>query len=148
MSYHDYSPMPSGGLWETEEGTCNTSESEAARTRVQRASSSSTIKSVLRPDPSTSSSRKCRTPTGLVSSYGVDPAFEQLRCHGHRHCKRRRAVSAAKHQIPNSRSRSPQSLQLSSKLFGGLVQLISQSGSTGQWPEELVADPHGKPLKP
>jgi hypothetical protein len=45
-SYTRYSPMPSGGLRETEEGTCDASESKATRTQVQRASASSYIKSM------------------------------------------------------------------------------------------------------
>jgi hypothetical protein len=63
MSYHYYSPLPSGGLWATKEGTCDTSESEATLTQIQRASASSYVKSALHLDPSTSSSvfnsRKC-----------------------------------------------------------------------------------------
>jgi hypothetical protein len=35
MSYHHYSPAPLGGLWATEEGTCDARESEATRTQVQ-----------------------------------------------------------------------------------------------------------------
>jgi hypothetical protein len=53
MSYRHYSPAPSGRLRETEEGTCNTSESEATRTRVQRASTSSFVKLMLHLDMST-----------------------------------------------------------------------------------------------
>jgi hypothetical protein len=34
MSYHHYSLMPSGGLWATEEGTCDTSEFEATWTQI------------------------------------------------------------------------------------------------------------------
>jgi hypothetical protein len=56
MSYHHYSPTLSGELRATKEGTCDTSESKATCTRVQRAPPSSSIKSVLRPDLSTSSS--------------------------------------------------------------------------------------------
>jgi hypothetical protein len=65
ISYHHYYPTPSGGLRATKEGTCDARESEAVRTRVQRASASSSVKSTLHPDPSTSSSvsnsGKCNT---------------------------------------------------------------------------------------
>jgi hypothetical protein len=67
MSYHHYSPVLSGGLPASEEGTCNASESEAARTRIHRASASSSIESTLCSDPSTFSSvfnsGKCDTMT-------------------------------------------------------------------------------------
>jgi hypothetical protein len=55
-SYHHYSPKPSGGLRATEEGTYDASKSEAVRTRVQRASTSSSVRSALCLDCSTSSS--------------------------------------------------------------------------------------------
>jgi hypothetical protein len=65
MSYHHYSPALSGGLRAAEEGTCDASESEVVRTQVQRAPTSFSVKSALRPDPSTSSSTsnfgKCDT---------------------------------------------------------------------------------------
>jgi hypothetical protein len=65
MSNHHYSSTPLGGLWATEEGTCDVSESVAARTQIQRASASSSVKSTLFPNPSTSSSvfnsSKCDT---------------------------------------------------------------------------------------
>jgi hypothetical protein len=87
-----------------------------------------------------------RTLTDPVSGCGINPAFEQPRCRGHRLCQRRWPVSASKHQVLNSHSRSPQSLQLRihllpssqlhSKLSVGLIQMISQSGSTGRWPKE------------
>jgi hypothetical protein len=35
--HHYYSPVPSGGPWATKGWTCDTSESEAARTQDQRA---------------------------------------------------------------------------------------------------------------
>jgi hypothetical protein len=39
VSYHHYhSPVPLGGLWAIEGRTCDASESEAAHTQVQRAS--------------------------------------------------------------------------------------------------------------
>jgi hypothetical protein len=56
MSYHHYYAAPSGGLQATEGGTCDASESEGTHTWIQWASASSSIKSVLHPDPSTSSS--------------------------------------------------------------------------------------------
>jgi hypothetical protein len=52
--YHHYSPAPSGELRATEEGTYDASKSEAMRTRVYRAPVSSSVRSTLRPDPSTS----------------------------------------------------------------------------------------------
>jgi hypothetical protein len=65
IGYHHYSLVLSEWSWATEEGTCDASESEAARTRAQRASTSSSVNPALRPDPSTSrsvsSSRKCDT---------------------------------------------------------------------------------------
>jgi hypothetical protein len=55
-SYHHYPPMPSGGLRAIEEGTYDASKSKALCTRVQRASTSSFVRSVLHPDLSTSRS--------------------------------------------------------------------------------------------
>jgi hypothetical protein len=94
MSYHHYPPTPLGGLRATEEGACDTSESEAVQTHVQRTPASFSIKSTLRPNPRSSSlassSKKCDTiatnaewEMGPVSSCDIDPAFKQLRCHGH-----------------------------------------------------------------
>jgi hypothetical protein len=64
-SYHHYSPTMSGGLHATEEGMCDSSESTVARTQVQTASTSPSVKPALRPDPSTSRSAsgsgKCDT---------------------------------------------------------------------------------------
>jgi hypothetical protein len=84
MSYHPYSPRPSGQLWATEEGTRDARESEATHTQVPRASASSSVKSALRLDPSTSSlvftSRKGDTVATNaewvpVSTCSVDLAF-------------------------------------------------------------------------
>jgi hypothetical protein len=79
MSYHHYSPTPSGGLWATKEGTCDANESEAACTQIQRASSSSSVKSVLCPDQSTSSlvfnSRKCDT---AATNVELEPQWTPL----------------------------------------------------------------------
>jgi hypothetical protein len=65
MSYHHYSPTPSGGLRTTEEGRCDASKSEDGRTQIQRASASSNVKFALCPNLSTASSvsdsRKCNT---------------------------------------------------------------------------------------
>jgi hypothetical protein len=67
MSYHHYSPVPSGGLRASEEGTCDASESEATCTQIHRASASSSVESTLRSDPSTFisvfNSGKCDTVT-------------------------------------------------------------------------------------
>jgi hypothetical protein len=82
MSYHHYSPTPSGGLQATEEGTCNASESEATDTRIQRASASSSVKSALRLDPSTSSSifnfekHRMGPPMDPISGCSIDLAFK------------------------------------------------------------------------
>jgi hypothetical protein len=54
--HHYYSPAPSGGPQATKEGTNGASKSEAVHTQVQRASSSSSVMSVLHPDPSSSNS--------------------------------------------------------------------------------------------
>jgi hypothetical protein len=55
VSYHRYYyPVPSGGMWATEGRTCDASEFEVARTRVHKASTSSSIRSTLHPDPSSS----------------------------------------------------------------------------------------------
>jgi hypothetical protein len=61
VSYHHYSPVPSGELQETEKGTCDASEYEVVRTQVQRASASSSVRFVLCSDLSTSSSGKYDT---------------------------------------------------------------------------------------
>jgi hypothetical protein len=96
--------------------------------------------------------------TDPISGCSVDLAFEQLHRRGHRRCQRRRPVSAAKQQVPNSHNRNLQSLQLYIRLLPGnqlhfklssaLVQMIDQLGLTGQWPKVLVIDPHSKSLKP
>jgi hypothetical protein len=74
MSYHHYYPTLSGRLWATDEGICNTSETEAMRTQVQSAPASSSIKSTLHLDLSTSSSTstsgKCNT---IATSIERDP---------------------------------------------------------------------------
>jgi hypothetical protein len=78
-SYHHYSPVSSGGLQAIEEGTYDTSKSEAACTRVQRATALSSIRSALCPDPSTSrsvfNSGKCDT---VVTNAEPDPQWTLL----------------------------------------------------------------------
>jgi hypothetical protein len=84
-NYHHCSiPTPTGGSWATDKGVYDINESDAWRAWVQRASTSSCVRSALRPDPSSSSlvpnSGKCdraatnidrvpqRTPLAVVAS--------------------------------------------------------------------------------
>jgi hypothetical protein len=96
-------------------------------------------------------------PVDPISGGGINPVLEQLFCRGHKGSQGRWPSGTAQYQIQNSRSRSPQSLQLCihlppcrqlhPKLSGGLIQTIGQTGLTRCRPKEQVIDSHGMTLK-
>jgi hypothetical protein len=96
-------------------------------------------------------------PADPISGGGINPVLEQLCCRGHKGSQGRWPSGTAQYQIQNSRSRSPQSLQLCihlppcgqlhPKLSGGLIQTIGQTGPTRWRPKEQVTDSHGRTLK-